>query len=683
MPIYIQLSCKLKKLPLYLRNMKSKKRFKVLLIFLSIGCLVSMYAQTAAKLPATTIMGTGISVDYSTNTASTTVNTIANAFDGNLNTYFASYERSGTWVGLDLGERHIITKIAYAPRYQDYAEGPKRLVLGIFEGANNPDFSDAVPLLMITEAPQGNVLTERTVNCSKGFRYVRYVGPNDMRCNIAEIEFYGYKGAGNNSRFPQLTNLPTVTIHTVNNKPVTSRDNYVQGTISIINNGTLFSDNLDIKGRGHGSWSFPKKPYRIKLNNKVNLLGSPAKERNWVLVNNYGDKTLMRNLLAFDLSRRFDMAYTAVGVSVDVILNGEYQGNYQLCDHIEVAVGRVDIQKTNPYEITLPNLSGGYLLEVDAYAYDEVSKFISARKYTPVKIKYPKDDEIVIQQSNYIRDHYNKMETALFATNYKDPVNGYRKYLDVESFIRHFLIGEITGNTDTYWSVYMYKNRNDDIFKFGPAWDFDLGYQNDTRTYPINTYPEWVYEQKGSVANGFRDVVNRLLTDESFVSRLKAVYADYRNRGIITKEALLQVADNYASELYQSQQLNFMRWNILNTRVHMNPRTYGSYEGEVNNVKKYISDRLDWMDKKLGYVPMLNTLDAPTLSNIAVYAQANAICFGNVTGNVHITIVDIAGRVILSKTIKDNTSVAVPKGVYIITVSDAKEGTKTVKCLVG
>ena len=658
-----------------------EKRLKSGLIFLSIlRCVLSIHAQTSAKLPATTIIGTSISVDYSTGNASTSVNTIANAFDGDLNTYFASYGRSGTWVGLDLGERHVITKIAYAPRYHDYPEGTQRLLLGVFEGANNRDFGDAVPLLMITEAPRGNVLTEQTINCSKGFRYVRYVGPNDVRCNIAEIEFYGYKGVGNDSRFPQLTNLPTVIIHTVSAEDITSQDRYVRGIVSIINNGTVFSDSLEIRGRGHASWDFPKKPYRMKLKNKTNVLGFPAKERNWVLINNYGDKTLMRNLLAFDVSRRLEMAYTTAGTPVDLILNGEFKGNYQLCDQIEVANSRVEVQRMTFADLVLPDLSGGYLLEVDAYAYEEVNWFTSVSKYTPVRIRYPDADDIVTQQYTYIREHYNKMESAVLSANYKDPANGYRKYIDIESFIRHFLVGEISGNTDTYWSTYMYKDRNSDLFKFGPVWDFDIAYENDFRTYPINAHSQWVYEY-GSAADGFRELVIRLFSDEYFVSRLKTIYADYRDRGILTKEALLQVADNYASEINQSQRLNFMRWNILNTSVHMNPRTYGSYTGEVNNVKKFISDRIDWMDKKLNYTPKTNIPEISSLSDIVVYAQTDGIGFAKVMEPVDITIADITGKIILRKTISNDTSVPVAKGAYIVRISNTKGDKKTVKCL--
>ena len=659
-----------------------KKKIAIILIMNIIcGFVASVNAQTSVKLPALNIIGTEWSVDYSTNTPSTTVNTRSNAFDGKLNTFFASYERSGTWVGLDLSDRYVITKIAYAPRNDDLI-GPQRLLLGIFEGANNPDFSDAVPLFMITEAPPTQILTEQDISCSRGFRYVRYAGPNNARCNIAEIEFYGYRSAGNNSHFPQLTNLPTITISTVNAEEIVSRDFYLSGFISIIDNGTIYSDLLEIRGRGHNSWTYTKKPYRIKLRNKTNLLGLPAMERSWTLINNYGDKTLMRNLLAFDLSKRTGMKYTPAGKPVDVILNGEYKGTYNLCDQVEIAPERIDIQPLASKDVALPELSGGYFIEVDAYAsQEEEGWFVSALKSTPVKIRNLDTDNILPQQYFYIQEHYNKMEEAIFASNYKHPVNGFRKYIDTESFLRHFLIGEITGNTDTYWSVYMYKERKSDIFKFGPVWDVDLGFENDRRTYPINENNRWVYEF-GSSANGFRDVVSRLLSDEALFSQLQQMYAAYRDNHILTKESLLAVTDYYASELAQSQRLNFMRWNILSKFVHLNPVVHGSYEAEVSHVKNYISERIDRIDKKLGYHPNGNNAISTAFSNITVHTNAGVICLSHVTEPAIIAIADITGRVIFSKSIKGDITVPIVRGMYFVTISDTKGNAKTVKCLV-
>ena len=653
----------------------------VIIILSSKGLFNAILAQTSEKLPATNIIGTNLSVDYSTNAPTTDFNTKSNVFDENFHTFFSSYERSGTWVGLDLKERYIITKIAYAPRNID--DGPGRLVLGLFEGANNPDFSDAVPLFVVSDPPQVDVMTEQDINCSRGFRYVRYCGPNNTRCNISELAFYGYRGTGNNSYFPQLTNLPTITISTVNAAEINSRDEYISGFISFIHSNIIYSDLLEIRGRGHSSWTFPKKPYRIKLRNKANVLGLPAKERNWTLINNYSDKTLMRNLLAFDLSRRLEMEYTVAGIPVDLIVNGEYKGVYNLCDQIEINPCRVDIQPTTARDVALPDLSGGYLLEIDAFAHrEEDGWFYSAIKNTPVKIRSPKVDDIVSQQYYYIRDHYDKMEATLFSPDYTDPINGYRRYLDTESFIRYFLIGEITGDTDTFWSTYMYKERNNDIFKFGPVWDLDLSYDNDSRTYPVNSHTKWIFEY-GSTAVGLRSFVNRLLSDEELRIQLRSTYIAYRESGVLAVDSLWQVVDKYASELYQSQRLNFLRWNILNRIIQQNPQTFGSYEGEINHVKKYISERIDWMDKKLDYEPTGNTLITHDLPSVVISSQSNTIFINRVSNPVYVTIADLTGRIILSKMSHDNIAVPVSKGVYFVSIFDSSKGLrKTVKCIV-
>lgn len=207
---------------------------------------LSLKAQTE---PLTgRIIGSTYSVDYTTGNPSTTVNTKESVFDDNLNTFFASYDRSYTWVGLDLGEKHVITKIAYAPRNGSAA----RMQLGVFEGANSPDFTDAVPIYMIKDVPQEGKLTTKYPRVTKGFRYVRYVGPNNVRCNVAELKFYGKKGEGNDNRFYSATNLPLVVIHTDSTKEITSKTIYTPGIIHVISDegSSIFTDSLDIRGRG-------------------------------------------------------------------------------------------------------------------------------------------------------------------------------------------------------------------------------------------------------------------------------------------------------------------------------------------------------------------------------------------------------------------------------------------------
>ena len=547
------------------------------------------------------IIGSQWSVDYDNNNAkSERVNTKGNVFDGDFNTYFASYDRSGTWVGLDLGEKYVINKIGYSPRLSHQ----NRVRLAVIEGANNADFSDAIPIHVIKEAGVEKEMNYAEINCSRGFRYVRYVTPNDVRCNLAELAFYGEKGEGDDSQFYQITNLPTVVINTKGAQEVTSKEEELSSVVYIVSGEgkkLLATEKTGVRGRGNASWNFPKKPYRLKFDEKQQLLDAPAKAKKWTLINNYGDKTLMRNILAFELSRRFGLAYTPYCHPVDVVLNGEYRGCYQLCDQIEVNKNRVNITEMEPEDVTLPELSGGYLIEVDAYASTEASHFYSTLG-TPVTIKSPDDEDIVNAQTRYITDYFNRMENAVFASNFANPETGYRRYLDLDSFLKHFMVGEMSGNTDTYWSVYMTKDRESDKFFTGPVWDFDIAFDNDQRTYPIEAHTDYIFASKGSVASeAMRQMVNRIVKeDEGARQRLLELWSEARNTKGIDETSLLEYVDKTVELLNESQKLNFLRWNILSERVHENPQASGSYEGEVAIVKNFIRKRLPQLDGFIG-----------------------------------------------------------------------------------
>ena len=536
-----------------------------------------------------TVIGTTQTVNYNnTSDRSNTVNTRENAFDGDLNTFFASYDRSYTWTGLDLGEPHVITRVGWSPRND--SQGEKRVLLGVFEGANREDFMDALPLYVIPENGKIGTMSYADVECSKGFRYVRYIGPSDARCNIAELAFYGHPGVGDNSHLCQVTNLPTVSIHTLNNEIPYDKEHQIVSQLTIISdNGTkLLSEPGTTRERGNASRTFPKKPYRIKFDEKQRVLDAPAKAKKWTLINNYGDKTLMRNLLAFELSKRLGMTYTPFGTAVDVLLNGEYKGCYQLCDQVSINKNRVNITEMTPQDNQGSALTGGYLIEVDAYANQEKSWF-NSNNGNPVTIKSPDEDEITNNQKQYIRQFFNQMERQ------------WSTYLDVNSFLRHFLVGELSGNTDTYWSVFMYKERDENLMHVGPVWDFDLAFNNDQRIYPVNNKSDYIYRSGGSCAGNMRNFVDNIVVKDAAAKRqLLEIWDEARQSGL-TEENLLAFIDRWAADLEQSQRLNFLRWPILNQRVHQNPAARGSFEAEMAVVRTFMKERIAWMDKKLGY----------------------------------------------------------------------------------
>ena len=541
------------------------------------------------------VIGTMECVDYSTNRKTTTVNTCVNAFDGDLNTFFASWERSYTWAGLDLGSPHVITRVGWSPRNDGLGE--ERVVLGVFEGSNSPDFMDALPLYLIDERGKIGQMSYADVSCSRGFRYVRYIGPDDARCNIAELAFYGHEGEGDDSQLYQVTNLPTVSIHTKDGVIPYDKEHEIVSHFSIVSDhGTrLLSEPGTTRERGNASRGFPKKPYRIKFDKKQQVLDSPGKAKKWTLINNYGDKTLMRNLLAFELSKRLGMPYTPYGTAVDVLLNGEYKGCYQLCDQVQVHQHRVNITEMISSDIFGSALSGGYLIEIDAYANQEKSWF-NSNKNNPVTIKSPDEDSITTQQKSYIRNYFNTMESQ------------WETYLDKNTFLRHFLVGELSGNTDTYWSVFMYKERDDDLMYTGPVWDFDLAFDNDQRIYPVCNKSDFIYRSGGSCAGNMRSFVDKIVVlNAAAKAQMLNIWDEARQAGL-TEENLVGYIDAMEAELQQSQRLNFMRWDIMNTKVHQNAKIWGSFTAEVQNVRRFMKERLAWMDRKLQYTYVPNAI---------------------------------------------------------------------------
>ena len=579
-----------------MKNLKSVKKNLVLLLLMFLPS-ISLFAES--HLLSGTVIGTAESYDYSAGQASTTVNTAANAFDGNLSTFFASNERSKTWVGLDLGEPHIITRVGWSPR--NGSVGPKRVILGLFEGANDPNFMDGVPLYLIDQEGTIGQMSYADVSVSRGFRYVRYIGPNDARCNIAEVAFYGRPGEGDDTHFYQLTNLPTLSFHTVDNVDPYDKVHEIVSSITIIydNETKIQEETGTTRYRGNGSLTNAKKPYRIKLDTQKRMfknsnMRSPAKARKWTLINNHDDKTLMRNLVAFEIARRIGYDYVPWSKPVDVIVNGEYKGCYQLSDQITVDKNRVNITEMVPEDIEGEALTGGYLLELDGYASQEVSWFTSMAG-NPITIQSPDDNDIVPEQAAYIRREFNLMETSILSSNFEDPDLGFRSRLDEKSLLQYWLTEELAGNPDAFWSCYLTKEREEKVFRVGPVWDFDNAFDNDYRNYPANDLGDFISLARGGAGNS-RALLKRMFSDQALRDSMAVMWNNVRAERGITAESLDAYIDSTAQELMQSQRLNFMRWPILNQLIQVNPRAGGSYEVEVGWLKEYLENRVSWLD---------------------------------------------------------------------------------------
>ncbi|MCR5711360.1 MAG: CotH kinase family protein [Prevotella sp.] len=542
----------------------------------------------------------------------------ANAFDDDFTTYYASEDASFSWIGLSLDTTYVINKVGWAP----VSDVDSCTMLGVFEGANQPDFADAIPLFMITTEDAANSVATADVNVSRAFKYVRYVSPSDKYCQVAELEFYGEVDEGSDTQFYQVTNLPLVSIHVDDGSFPVDKINNLSAHLAVFSKDGQKAkiDTGTVRLRGNTSRQFPKKPFRMKFANKTKLCDSEAKAKKWVLINSYDDKTLMRNNIAFEMSRRIGMEYTPFCVPVDVMVNGEYQGTYELADQVEQHKNRVAIEELEPYTVSGDSLTGGYIVENDGRYVEE--DYFETRNENFFVIKYPDSDDINSAQKSYIQNHFQKLETAVYGRKFSDM--GYRQYFDLESFVKYFLLEEFVGNPDAFWSTYFYKYRSDDRIYTGPGWDFNLSFGNDYRLYQkngkyvdviLNNFwsSDWVYAAlvKGySLCAGDMSTFVSIIVeeDEAALNELKNVWTNVRAQGLLELSSICSYIDQQAALLESSQALNFARWKNLNTSSFYNRLTLGSWEAEVDYVKSFAEARLNWMDAKLGCVDTTMTV---------------------------------------------------------------------------
>jgi spore coat protein CotH len=274
--------------------------------------------------------------------------------------------------------------------------------------------------------------------------------------------------------------------------------------------------------------------------------------KDWVLLANHSDKTLLRNAAALDLGTRIGLAWSPRSAFVEVYLNNRYDGVYQLVENIKVTKDRVNIDELAETDVGADVITGGYLLEVDFR--EDGHTMHSSIDDLPIVFQSP--EEPVPAQQAYIEGYINELETVLHSTGFADPATGYAAYIDVDSFVRWYLVNELFRNVDAnMWSsCWMYKPRGGKLF-MGPLWDFDLAAGN-------ANYSDAFKPDGWHIRNA--PWFSRLFEDPAFVARVKVAWNGMQADGLPT---MFQAITARSASLQQPQLNNFQRWPILETYV--------------------------------------------------------------------------------------------------------------------
>ena len=376
------------------------------------------------------------------------------------------------------------------------------------------------------------------------------------------------------------TGLPIVYISTPNASAINSREIWTEGVdMTIVNpdNTIDYQGSTSMRGRGNSTWWYGKKPYALKLDKKDKILGM-KKHKRWCLLANCIDRTLMRNAVAFEISRKTSLEYSPDGRFVELILNGEHKGCYYLCEQIKVDENRVNVAELDETATSGSAITGGYVFELDTY-YDEEYKFKSARFNYPWMFKDP--DVVNPAQFNYVANYVSEMENALLDPS-KFANREFESYMDLTSFVDYWIINELAMNEEVKGPKSTYMNKDiDGKMKAGPVWDFDWG--------TFVTYKTDKFSCKDAVYYG------RLFQDPGFVSLVKTRWNQLKPALSTEIPAFI---DAKKAELTKSDVLNIRMWP-LNWGERPNNDESLSFDAAVDQLKRSYLEKLNWMDAQI------------------------------------------------------------------------------------
>ena len=485
-----------------------------------------------------------------------------------------------------------------------------------------------------------------------------------------------------------FSKLPVIYIDTNDGQVPAFKEDKKKGTFHLQNNEetdkALYSGKMTMQGRGNSTWQWDKKPYKIKLDKKADFYGFGSSKK-WVLLANYLDESLLRNTTASGLSEKLGLT-TMQTTWVDLIVNNEYVGNYQLCEQVGIEKSRVSIfdwekecedaatavftalKNTNDwtdddadelqtlmvedmswittdkvvYNDQVINVSeyyeynkditGGYLFE-SSEEFDEVSKFMTDNGLK-VMMKSPEFLYTNDEMMQYAENLWQEFEDAYRAEDGYSPTTGkhYTEIADLDSMVSYWLLMEIMGNDDArYKSRYVYK-AHDSLLKFGPPWDFDTGLGSSLVTSDGNLNPSLELNPTGWKVSNYdigQNFYREFLDDPLFIVKATEKYWQVRPylEEIIKEGGLLDQNSEY---LRESGLVDEQRW--VRSEGSQNWAEYArGYEQDTAFFKQYMRERVAWLDTQFETDDtLLKTRE--NINSASPYKRSNDITINVVKG---------------------------------------------------
>ncbi len=410
------------------------------------------------------------------------------------------------------------------------------------------------------------------------------------------------------------SSLPIVDINT-NNQAILN-DPRIIANISISNprytnhqnksDSVSFSSSISLEIRGSSSQKrFLKKSFGFELQNKNGsnrnyALMEMPKENDWILYGPYCDKSLIRNVLLFDLVRQMGN-YAPRTKFCELKINQEYQGLYVLMEKIKQDSLRVKIPKYKKNKKL-----NGYILKIDKKTgaggegwYSKFENTKSNSKNVFFQYSYPKASKLTNEHKTQIQTEIDNFEKRLNGEHFIDKNLGYRPLVNVSSFIDFFIANELSHNVDAYRQSTFFFRDEGGLINAGPVWDFNLSFGNGYDCNKQNSIG-FMYDYN-TRCEGKRPIPfwwQRLLEDPWFVDQLLNRWK-YLRKNILSEENIFQTIDNHTAQIEEAKNRNFGKWKIEKQKVWPNLVHTKSHEEEIEFLKNWTISRLNWLDDEI------------------------------------------------------------------------------------
>ena len=370
-----------------------------------------------------------------------------------------------------------------------------------------------------------------------------------------------------------------------------------------------YNGKISIEIRGSTSQQYPKKSYGFETqdlfgaNLNTPLLGL-ASENDWILNGPYPDKTLLRDALTYDLSRKFGH-YASGYKFCELIVNNEYLGVYLLFERIKIDQNRVDIANLLPSDLTGDELTGGYIVKVDKLTGEVGYSWPSL--YNPevlFQFHDPEYDELDPIQASYMENFIGEFENAVNGPQFEDGTQGYPNFIETESFYDFFLLQELGRTVDGYRSSsFMHKDKASGAWNgklvAGPMWDFNLSYGNaDYCDANLTTGWQYNFDEVCDFTSAIPFWWEKLLESTTYRNGLKCRWEELR-QGPLHSDTINYFIDSVANYIAQARIRNFEKWPIIGVYVNWNSFVGMTYEEDLNFLKTYLEQRSLWIDNNL------------------------------------------------------------------------------------